>query len=97
MLTKIRGVGAGHGRAPRRPRSTWILRRLLASGRKREIQAAKDALQKMPLCRGLQLLRRGRRKISQNPVGASALEADEAFHDGPLALDPAIVEAAMII
>ena len=38
----------------------------------------------------LQLLRRLRRKIGQDAVGAGALEAEQAFHHRPLAVDPAI-------
>jgi hypothetical protein len=38
-----------------------------------------------------------RREIRQHPVGAGALEGDEAFHHRFVAVDPAFLSRAMVI
>src|SRR6266404_8747052 len=44
----------------------------------------------VPSALRLQLFRRLRREVSEDAVGAGALERQQAFHHRPLAVDPAI-------
>ena len=63
-------------------------------------RGAKHPPREARVCRwpsALEFLRRARREVCQHPVGAGALEGDQAFHHRLVAVDPAVLAAAMII